>query len=178
MGRRTTRRRALELMTETRMFEPTPTRSAAVPEGWPQEPPYDPDAPPVQRATLPPGMVWGMTAAGELVPTYVQQPAAAEQPHAQPAKPDRWPARLLAGGASTSAVLWVVGEHGEGLERAGHAVQQAGVGVALVVAGVGGLIWLVKGAAGRAGGQQVNVNVSVSATGGDATASSSAEHSR
>jgi hypothetical protein len=88
-----------------------------------------------------------------------------------PAQRDPWPTRMLAGGASTAAVLGVIGHYGPGLSQAGHAAEMAGIGVAATCAGLGALVMLVKGG-GSKSGQNVHVSVNVHATGGNARASS------
>jgi hypothetical protein len=146
------------------------------PPGWPTIDDYDPDAPPrVEKA--PPGMVWALAPNGDRVLAYL--PPEAEQSTPQiAAEPDPWPKRMLAGGASTAAVLGVVGHYGPGLSQAGHAAEMAGIGVAATCAGVGALVLLVKGGMSSKGSQSVNVHVNVSATGGSARASSRSRGTR
>jgi hypothetical protein len=144
------------------------------PPGWPTLDTYDPDAPPAPKPVLPPGMVWALTSDGSVVPGYAMQPEPDKQAAHVPAvaEPDKWPKRMLAGGAATSTVLGVVGHYGPGLTQAGHAAEMAGIGVAAAAAGVGALVMLVKGSLGRQAGQHVNVHVNVTATGGNARAHS------
>lgn len=137
----------------------------------------DPDAPPrVEQA--PPGMVWALAPSGERVLAYL--PPEPDQPPvpAVPEQRDKWPPRLLAGGASTSAVLAVTGHYATQLNQAGHAVQMAGIGVGVACASVGALVMLVKSGTGRKTGQSVNVSVNVTATGGTAHASSTVRGKR
>lgn len=138
-------------------------------------PPGHPDAAPRPVAAAPPGMVWALAPSGERVLAYLPppdpEPERAADPVAPP-RPDKWPPRLLAGGAATSAVLAVTGHYAAELNAAGHAVQMAGIGVGVACASVGALVMLVKGGAGRQAGQSVNVSVNVTASGGSAQASS------
>lgn len=133
---------------------------------------YDPDAPPrVEKP--PPGMVWALAPNGDRVLAYLPP---IEEPAPLPERTgvrDKWPARMLAGGASTSAVLGVIGHYGPGLSQAGHAAQMTGMGVGAAAAGLGALVLLIKGSLGGGSrGQNVNVSVNVSAHGGSARSSS------
>lgn len=123
-------------------------------------PPGHPDAPPAVQPA-PPGMVWTMLPNGDralayLPPGYEQT---ANTPPPEPAGRDRWPLRMVTGGASTAMVLGVVGHYGPGLSQAGHAAEMAGLGVAATSAGVGLLFAMVK--AGIGSKQPINVSVSV-----------------
>lgn len=146
------------------------------PPGWPTEPDYfpagHPDAPPRAVQNPPPGMAWGLhPGTGERVLVYLPPPEPDQTP--QPSgERDKWPTRLICGGASTSAVLGVIGHYGPGLSQAGHAAEMAGIGVAATCAGVGALVLLVKGGMSSKSGQNVHVHVNVTATGGNARASS------
>lgn len=132
----------------------------------PMFPPGHPDAPP-RLEPAPPGMVWTMLPNGTQALAYL--PPGYEKPHedtmattTRPAERDKWPLRMLTGGASTAMVLGVVGHYGPGLNQAGHAAEMAGLGVAATAAGVGLLVSLVKGGMGNK--QPVNISVSVSNT--------------
>jgi hypothetical protein len=140
------------------------------PPGWPTIDDYDPDAPPqVQKA--PPGMVWALAPNGDRVLAYLPPEVETDRPPPAAHERDPWPTRMLAGGASTAAVLGVIGHYGPGLSQAGHAAEMAGIGVAATCAGLGALVMLVKGG-GSKSGQNVHVSVNVNATGGSARASS------
>lgn len=140
-------------------------------------PPGHPDAPPTVQPT-PPGMVWtllpdGSRALAYLPPGYEKTEQAAA-PTGPAGERDKWPLRMLTGGASTAMVLGVVGHYGPGLSQAGHAAEMAGIGVAASAAGLGALIALVKGGTARQSGARVDVRVQVNNTvhGGNATANS------
>lgn len=135
-------------------------------------PPLDPaDAPPT-ITEAPPGMVWtllpdGTRALAYLPPGYEKTPTTDQQPtSAAPAAavgPDRWPLRMVAGGASTAAVLGVVGHYGPGLSQAGQAAEHAGLGLGLAGVGAGLLVALIKGAL-SSGKPSTSVHVNITNT--------------
>ncbi|MFH8295007.1 hypothetical protein [Streptomyces sp. NPDC018059] len=158
---------------------PTDNISTALPKDWPTVdaafPPGHPDAPPTPVAQAPAGMVWALAPNGQRVLAYLPQPAEHTAPDpVGPAHKDRWPARLLAGGGASSAVLGVIGHYGPGLNEAGQAAQSAGIGVAASAAGVGLLVLMFKGGLSRQSGTNVNVSVNVSSS----SSSSSSSRSR
>ncbi|MDJ0342260.1 hypothetical protein QMK19_03540 [Streptomyces sp. H10-C2] len=135
-----------------------PLEAAAFPSGHP-------DAPP-QREPAPPGMAWtllpnGETRLGYLPPGYEK---VTDEPVTVSAGRDKWPGRLLSGGASTALVLGVIGHYGPALNQAGHGAEMAGIGVAATAAGIGLVVSLVKGATGSARQGRVDVTLNLTNT--------------
>jgi hypothetical protein len=116
---------------------------------------------------------------GSMVPVLAEhyeatQAVAGSQPDPATApapRHDKWPLRMVTGGASTAMVLGVVGHYGPGISQAGHGAEMAGIAVAATAAGVGILVSCVKGALGSK--QPINVSVSVTNTNTSRSASSS-----
>lgn len=139
-------------------------------------PPGHPDAPPVVQAA-PPGMVWtllpdGSRALAYLPPGYEKT---ADGPPQAPKGWDKWPARMLAGGAGTSMVLGVIGHYGPGLSQAGHGAEMAGIGLGIATAGVGALLTVFKG---MAGSKKAPVEVTLNVTNNVTSNSRSTSRSR
>lgn len=117
---------------------------------------------------------------GSMVPVLAEHYEAATTPQAPlpeqaaPGAPerDKWPKRMLTGGASTAMVLGVLGHYGPGLSQAGHAAEMAGLGVAATAAGVGALVAFVKSSLSAK--QPINLSVSVT----NSNTSRSESHSR
>jgi hypothetical protein len=138
-------------------------------------PPGHPDAAP-RREAAPPGMVWmlmpdGQARLGYLPPGY--EKAAGDPASSAAAERDKWPGRMLAGGAGTSMVLGVIGHYGPGLSQAGHGAEMAGIGLGIATAGIGALFTIVKGSVGS---KRAPVEVTLNLT--NNVSSSSRSHSR
>lgn len=151
------------------VHEPTAAQRAAT--GRPQ---------PTERVVYLPGP--GGTSVPVLAEHYqaVTTASVAPEPHDAPAaaaERDKWPLRMLTGGASTAMVLGVLGHYGPQLSQAGHGAEMAGIGIAATAGGVGLLVSLVKAGTSRKN-PAVTVNVTNHVNSSSTSRSASRSRSR